>query len=166
MNATVKTPILVGNISTGSTLTYADVVSGSVVSEPGFYPVLNGTTIRGGDHLTIDPSQLINRINVDILVQTDDEPPEYIRMLATGTEEATQSVLDAVIGAPGAKRVPFGDFQATSSWSFQTGSEKYGELQNAVYVGSTSFRPGVEEGTFTIGFKVSKVVSVKTDISV
>ena len=73
----------------------------------------------------------------------------------------------AVIGAvPGAKAVKFGDFQATSSWTFQTGSSKYAELQNAVYVGSTSLRPGEKEGTIVVGFRIAKVESVRTDVRV
>lgn len=106
------------------------------------------------------------RLHLDTLIKTNDSPPDYIRISATGAEVATPEVM-AVIGAvPGAKTVNYGDFQATSSWTFQTGSSKYAELQNAVYVGSTSLRPGEQEGTIVVGFRIAKVESVKTDVSV
>jgi hypothetical protein len=42
----------------------------------------------------------------------------------------------------------------------------YWELQNSMFVGSTSLRPGVEDGTMIVGFKVAKVESTKTTESV
>jgi hypothetical protein len=176
--------IILGNVSTGGTLTYADLIDGTFVSEPDvstyptkppihhkidfaqFQPSITGQAIRGGDWITIDPSGSTLRLHLDTLIQTNDSPPQYIRISATGAETATPEVM-AVIGAvPGATAVKYGDFQATSSWTFQTGSSKYAELQNAVYVGSTSLRPGDEEGTIVVGFRIAKVESVRTDISV
>ncbi|KAH7070300.1 hypothetical protein FB567DRAFT_598555 [Paraphoma chrysanthemicola] len=131
-----------------------------------FHPSVKGRAIRGGDWITIDPSGGILRLHLDTLIKTDDDTPEYIRISATGAEVAIPEVM-AVIGAvPGAKAVSYGDFQATSSWSFQTGSKKYAELENAVYVGSTSLKPGSEKGTIVVGFKIAKVISTKTNISV
>jgi hypothetical protein len=52
-----------------------------------------------------------------------------------------------------------------SSWSFETGSEKYWELQNGVFVGTTSIRPG-EEGEIVLGFRVARVGSALTGDSV
>lgn len=102
---------------------------------------------------------------LDTLIKTDEDTPQYIRNSATGAEVATKEVL-AVIGAEsGAKPVNFGDFQATSSWTFQTGSEKYAELQNAVYVGCTLLKPGVKQGTIVVGFKVAKVISTKRTLA-
>jgi hypothetical protein len=127
------------------------------------------------------------RLHVDVLVKVDEdaEDDEYTRMRCTGVELATTEVADIIGGDLNAPPVKFGDFQvcclglqtvcqskslrqqqATSSWTFETASRKYWELQNAVFVGSTSFRAGQEEGTFVVGFKIAKVVSAKTDISV
>lgn len=131
-----------------------------------FQPAINATPIRGGDYISIDPSGTILRLHLETLIKTHDNPPEYIGISATGAEDATPEAM-AVIGAmPGAKPVNFGDFQATSSWTFQTGSQKYAALQNAVYVGSASLKPGEKEGTIVVGFKIAKVVSIKTGISV
>ena len=131
-----------------------------------FHPVVKGKAIRGGDWISIDPSGEVLRLHLDTLIKTNDSTSEYIRISATGAEVATPEVMAVVGAVPGAKAVKYGDFQATSSWTFQTGSNKYSELQNAVYVGSTSLRPGSVKGTIVVGFKIAKVNSIKTDISV
>jgi hypothetical protein len=71
-----------------------------------------------------------------------------------------------VAGAEGAKAINYGGFQAVSSWTLTTGSQKYWSVQNSVYVGSTSLKPSTEKGTFIVGFKIAKVVSSDTNISV
>jgi hypothetical protein len=131
-----------------------------------FKPAVNAKAIRGGDWITIDPSGEIMRLNLNTLLQTSDESPEYIQIQATGAEVATQEAMAIVTGAGGAKTINYGGFQAVSSWTLTTGSQKYWSLQNAVYVGSTSLKPGTEEGTFVVGFKIAKVVSSNTSISV
>jgi hypothetical protein len=39
------------------------------------------------------------------------------------------------------------------------------EIQNVVFVGSTSLHAGAEKGTRIVGFKIAKVESAKTDVS-
>jgi hypothetical protein len=87
-------------------------------------------------------------------------------MRATGVEIGTPAVLDVIGGKRDASVVKFGDFYAVSSWSFETGSSKYWELQNGVFVGSTSIRPGDEEETMIVGFKLAKALSAPTNIGV
>lgn len=82
-------------------------------------------------------------------------------MRATGVEIATPAAAAVLSGDRNAAPVAFGDFQAVSSWAFETGSAKYWELQNAVFVGTTSLAPGEEDGTIVVGFKIAKVVSSK-----
>ncbi|ORY15238.1 hypothetical protein BCR34DRAFT_643413 [Clohesyomyces aquaticus] len=164
-NATVNLPIVLGPTATGSTLTYADLVSGTFVSEPGFTPSITGHAIRGGDYITIDPSGAILRLHLDTLIATSDTPPQYIRIQASGAEVATPDVWDIVTNPASTRVVKFGDFQATSSWTFSANSSgKYAELEKAVYVGSTSLRGLGKEsgGKFQVGFKIAQVVSVKT----
>ena len=47
-----------------------------------------------------------------------------------------------------------------SLWSFITGSEKYKELENSVYVGSTRLSRGSEPDSFSIAFRISQVSHV------
>jgi hypothetical protein len=135
---------------------------------------VNGTAISGGDYITLDPPSPFSpetpapvlRLHIDTLVKTHDNPATYIRMRATGVEIATPAVLAVISGDRNASVVKFGDFQAVSTWSFETGSERYWELQNGVFVASTSIRPGPEEGTMIVGFKIAKVLSALTDVGV
>ncbi|USP73065.1 uncharacterized protein yc1106_00339 [Curvularia clavata] len=165
-SATVRLPTPIGTVATGSNSIYVDVVTGTLTSEPEFSPKIQATAIRGGDHITTDPpnphsNATVLRLHLDTLVQTQDEPAEYIRMRATGVEIATPEAAAILSGDRNAAPVAFGDFQAVSSWAFETGSAKYWELQNAVFVGTTSLAPGKEEGTIVVGFKIAKVVSSK-----
>lgn len=47
-----------------------------------------------------------------------------------------------------------------SIWNFITGSEKYKELENSVYVGSTRLSRGSEPDSFSIAFRISQVSHV------
>lgn len=127
---------------------------------------MNAKAIRGGDWITIDPSGKIMRLNLNTLLQTSDDTPEYIQIQASGAEDAIDRAMGIVTGMTGIEPIKYGDWQAVSSWTLTTGSQKYFSLQNAVYVGSTSLKEGSEKDTFIVGFKISKVVSTKTDVAV
>ncbi|OAL46997.1 hypothetical protein IQ07DRAFT_658386 [Pyrenochaeta sp. DS3sAY3a] len=175
-NVTVNLPILFGPTAPGSTLTYADLVTGTLISEPHFTPSIRATAIRGGDHITIDPPRTgadaaasgdvaaVLRLNLDTTVKVDGSE-EYIRIQAKGVELATKAVMGVLTGVEGAGAVGYGEFAAGSTWTFETGSAKYWDLQNSVFVGSTSLRPG-NKGTVIVGFKIEKVVGKKTGTSV
>ena len=51
-------------------------------------------------------------------------------------------------------------WQTVSIWNFITGSEKYKELENSVYVGSTRLSRGSEPDSFSIAFRISQVSHV------
>ncbi len=103
---------------------------------------------------------------MDALIQTDDNPPEFIRVQATGVEIGTPDVFALISGSRDVEPLKWGDFQSISSFSFSTGGSKYGDLQDAVFVGSTSLRVGPKNGTFVVGFKIEKVLSAETGLSV
>jgi RNA polymerase I-specific transcription initiation factor RRN6 len=75
-------------------------------------------------------------------------------MYYKGTVALTPGVLAILSGSPDAKSTEFGDSFVT--FGFETGSEKYKELQNGTYVGAGRF---VNEGGQTVvEYKVSRVV--------
>ena len=104
------------------------------------------------------------RLDLRTLLQTSDG--KYIEIRASGVEQAIDAAMGIVTGVKGVPPVKYGDFQAVSSWSITTASEKYWAVQEGVYVGATSLRAGEVEGTFVVGFKISKVVCRGTDVSV
>jgi hypothetical protein len=87
-------------------------------------------------------------------------------MTATGIEIPTPKVLGTIDGLPGAGVVNYGDFQAVTQWSFAAGAGKYKSLEDSIFVGSTAVRPGTENGTFIVGFRISKVFSAPTNVTV
>ena len=70
---------------------------------------------------------------------TDDG--SYLQMKGVGIETPTQKVLGTIDGRSGAGAVNYGDFQAVTMWSFATGSAKYKNLEDSVFVGSTAVTP-------------------------
>jgi len=75
-------------------------------------------------------------------------------MYYKGTVALTAGVQAILSGSPDAKTTDYGD--SFVNFSFETGSEKYKELQNGIYVASGHF---VKDGAGTIvEYKVSKVV--------
>jgi len=131
-----------------------------------FEPALDAKAIRGGDWITIDPSGAVMRLNSNTLLQASGESSGYIQIQASGVEVATKEAMAIVTGETDVEPIKYGDFQAVSSWTLTTGSKKYWILQDAIYVGSTSLKPGTEKGTFIVGSKIAKVVSSSTNICV
>ena len=86
-------------------------------------------------------------------------------MTGVGIETPSQKVLGTIDGKPGAGAVNYSDFQAVTTWSFVTGSAKYKNLEDSVFVGSTAVRPEKENWTFVVGFRMSKVYCVQTNVT-
>lgn len=78
-------------------------------------------------------------------------------MFYKGTVALTPGVKAILGGAADAKTTPYGDSFVT--FTFETGNEKYKELENGTYVAAGHFvtnEPGVEG--VVVEYKVSKVV--------
>ena len=79
-------------------------------------------------------------------------------MYYTGTVVLTPSVQAILSGSEDARTTGFGD--SVVAFSFETGSEKYKELQNGTYVAAGRFVMGEgEKGGVVVEYKVSKVVA-------
>jgi RNA polymerase I-specific transcription initiation factor RRN6 len=97
---------------------------------------------------------LIDAVNVDHARRNHDGT--ILAMFYKGTVKLTPGVGKVLSGAPDAKTTEYGD--SFVNFSFETGSEKYAELQNGTYVAAGHFvkedgKPGV-----IVEYKVSKVV--------
>ncbi|KAF2811307.1 uncharacterized protein BDZ99DRAFT_273647 [Mytilinidion resinicola] len=161
---------------------YGQVISGTLTSEPGvrspltsiiqirfvfatntshcpFHTPITGTVLHAGDYVFADPSRAVIRLNIQGLVKTNDTPAAYLQMTGTGIEIPNERVLGTIDGLPGAGAVKFGQFQAVMMRSFAVGTGEYRNLSSGVFVGSNAVRPGREEGTFVVGFRMSQVGS-------
>jgi RNA polymerase I-specific transcription initiation factor RRN6 len=79
-----------------------------------------------------------------------------LAMFYKGNVKLTPGVGKILTGAPDAKTSDYGD--SFVSFTFETGSEKYAELQNGTYVAAGHFvKEEGKEGT-VVEYKVSKVV--------
>jgi RNA polymerase I-specific transcription initiation factor RRN6 len=79
-----------------------------------------------------------------------------LAMYYKGTVALTAGVKAVLSGSPDAKTTGYGD--SFVSFTFETGSEKYKELQNGTYVAAGHFVTGGEEKGVVVEYKVSKVV--------
>lgn len=79
-----------------------------------------------------------------------------LAMYYKGTVKLTQGVGKVLSGAPDAKTTDYGD--SFVNFSFETGNEKYKELQNGTYVAAGHFVTGEGKPGVVVEYKVSKVV--------
>jgi RNA polymerase I-specific transcription initiation factor RRN6 len=77
-------------------------------------------------------------------------------MYYKGTVKLTEGVKAILSASPDAKTTGYGD--SFVSFTFETGSEKYKELQNGTYVAAGHFVTGEGEPGVVVEYKVSKVV--------
>lgn len=158
LNATVDHDLVIGATSPGPTAMFGPIRHGILRSEPGFPVNINAEIVHSGDLVTIDPDQKWLHNDFSGMLKTDSG--EYLRFTMKAIEQPTQNIMRILGGDPTAPDVEHGDFYGVSSWNFITGSEKYKELENSVYVGSTRLSRGSEPDSFSIAFRISQVSHV------
>ncbi|KAG9377957.1 DUF3237 domain containing protein [Pyrenophora tritici-repentis] len=148
----IDAPMQVGGQS-GPGLVIVPMVSGTVKSERGFEPKLDGELHGVGyDYIHNDTNGGNMRLDVRSQVKTDDGT--ILAMYYKGTVALTPGVVAMLSGSPDAKTTDYGDSFVT--FSFETGSDKYKDLQNGTYVAAGHF---VKEGDGVIvEYKVSKAI--------
>lgn len=77
-------------------------------------------------------------------------------MYYKGNVELTPGVSAILSGAPDAKSTEFGDSFVT--FTFETGSKEYKELQNGTYVGAGRFVKEEGKKGVVVEYKVSRVI--------
>ncbi|KAL9620791.1 MAG: hypothetical protein Q9160_004691 [Pyrenula sp. 1 TL-2023] len=128
------------------------MTGGTVVSESSFLPALNakfkGT---GNDYIHNDPDGKRMRLDAHGVIETDDGALVYLHY--TGIVDVTPEVGAVLSGAPDAKTTEFGG--SFTHFTFETGSDKYKDLEAGVFVGAGRFV--VEQGKPTVvEYRVSK----------
>jgi RNA polymerase I-specific transcription initiation factor RRN6 len=95
-------------------------------------------------------------------MQTIDSSPRrnhdgtILAMYYKGTVKLTPGVGKVLSGASDAKTTDYGD--SFVNFTFETGNEKYKELQNGTYVAAGHFVTGEGKPGVVVEYKVSKVV--------
>ncbi|KAF2277352.1 uncharacterized protein EI97DRAFT_432231 [Westerdykella ornata] len=151
----IDAPLPVG-AQHGRALTIVPIVSGTVKSEPGFEPALDAELHGTGyDYIRNDADG--RNMRLDVRSQLKNKDGTLLAMYYQGPVALTDGVKGALSGSSDAKTTPYGDSFVT--FSFETGSEKYKELENGIYVAAGHFivnEPG-QKGV-VVEYKVSKVV--------
>ncbi|KAH8724888.1 hypothetical protein GQ44DRAFT_707977 [Phaeosphaeriaceae sp. PMI808] len=150
----IDAPIQVGG-QAGSQLVIVPMISGTVKSEPGFEPKLNGELHGVGyDYIHNDTNGENMRLDVRSQVKNDDGA--ILAMYYKGTVALTQGVKAILSGSSDAKTTPYGDSFVT--FRFETGNAAYKELENGTYVAAGHFVTGEGKPGVVVEYKVSKVV--------
>ncbi|KAL8710653.1 MAG: hypothetical protein Q9220_004877 [cf. Caloplaca sp. 1 TL-2023] len=178
LNLTVRSVIPIGqnNISTGGRLIIGPIVNGTIQSEPGFETRINGTILNADDWPTVDPDGKHERPDLRGLIKTDDD--DYLQILATGIQTIVPE-LNQIITGEKELNLPFGFFQSGESpslchcpsglkkqvilVSFKTGTAKYKNLQDSIFVASETVK-SLGGGAFLAGVRISKVYSSETNV--
>ncbi|KAF2647196.1 hypothetical protein K491DRAFT_699787 [Lophiostoma macrostomum CBS 122681] len=151
----IDAPMAVG-AQTGPGLVIVPMVSGTVKSEPGFEPKLDATLHGVGyDYIHNDADG--GNMRLDVRSQVKNNDGTILAMYYKGIVALTEGVQAVLGGSADAKTTPYGDSYVT--FSFETGSAKYKDLENAAYVAAGHFvtnEPDVK-GT-VVEYKVSKAI--------
>ncbi|KAH7069112.1 RNA polymerase I-specific transcription-initiation factor-domain-containing protein [Paraphoma chrysanthemicola] len=150
----IDAPMPVGG-QAGSQLVIVPMVSGTVKSEEGFEPKLDAELHGVGyDYIHNDASG--NHMRLDVRSQVKNNDGTVFAMYYKGTVALTDSVKAVLGGSPDAKTTPYGDSFVT--FTFETGSDKYKDLENGTYVAAGHFVTGEGKPGTVVEYKVSKVV--------
>ncbi|EUC50753.1 hypothetical protein COCMIDRAFT_81025 [Bipolaris oryzae ATCC 44560] len=150
----IDAPMQVGGQS-GPQLAIVPMTSGTVKSEEGFEPKLDGVLHGVGyDYIHNDADGANMRLDVRSQVKNHDGT--VLAMYYKGTVKLTPSIGAILTGAPDAKTTEYGD--SFVSFSFETGNPKYAELQNGTYVAAGHFVKEAGKPGTIVEYKVSKVV--------
>ncbi|CAF9935254.1 MAG: hypothetical protein HETSPECPRED_009715 [Heterodermia speciosa] len=163
LNLTVQSVIPIGsnNISTGGRLILGPIVNGTLESEPGFETQINATFSNADDWPTVDPDGKHERPDLRGLIKTDDD--EYLQILAKGIQTIIPELTQIITGEKELS-LPFGAFQSVILVSFRTGTSKYKNLEDGIFVGSETVK-SLGERAFKAGVRISKLYSSKTNIT-
>ncbi|RYO18965.1 hypothetical protein AA0121_g4883 [Alternaria tenuissima] len=147
----IDAPMQVGG-QHGAQLVIVPMVSGTVKSEEGFEPKLDGELHGVGyDYIHNDADG--GNMRLDVRSQVKNHDGTVLAMYYKGTVKLTQGVGKVLSGAPDAKTTDYGD--SFVNFSFETGNEKYKELQNGTYVAAGHFVTGEGKPGVVVEYKVN-----------
>ncbi|OKL60000.1 hypothetical protein UA08_04571 [Talaromyces atroroseus] len=155
VRVSVDAALPVGSNHRQAALVVVPMVGGTVVSEPGFTPAINATFVgTGNDYIRRDPDGKAMRLDAHGVVKTHDDALLYLHY--NGTVNVTEGVAKALSGEAGDAETPYGD--SFTSFTVETGDERYKDLENGVFVGAGHFVTKTGEKTI-VEYKVSQVAT-------
>ncbi|RJE21048.1 hypothetical protein PHISCL_06619 [Aspergillus sclerotialis] len=149
----IDAPFHVGSASRSNSLQVVPMTGGTLKSAPGFSPAIDAEFVGvGNDYIHADPDGKHLRLNAHGVIKTKDDALIYVNYTGVVTMgPAEQAVFG---GTAGDGATPFGN--SFTHFTFETGDERYKELENRVFAGQGRFV--VEKGkSLVVEYRVGQV---------
>ncbi|EWC48792.1 hypothetical protein DRE_00097 [Drechslerella stenobrocha 248] len=143
----------IGALSSGPTLVWVKIKSGTLKSHPDFPTPVNATLISGADWIHGDPSGSVQRLDVRSVFKTEDG--SLLNFSYLGLIQMDPAIASIFTGE--AKPGLVTNWSAITHKFIQTGAEQYKSLADGVFVAVGRFH--VSEGGVAVEYKISQVVS-------
>ncbi|KAF2672471.1 hypothetical protein BT63DRAFT_477234 [Microthyrium microscopicum] len=143
----------VGSASRGTPLTVVPMVGGTVKSEPGFEPAVDAE-LHGVGYDYIRGDATGGHLRLDVRSQLKTKDGELVAMYYKGPMFTSPAVMRVLTHAEDMKTTEYGDSFMT--FEFETGSEKYKELETMVFCAAGHFEISGEDTI--VEYKVCQVV--------
>ncbi|KAL1962723.1 hypothetical protein VTN77DRAFT_9267 [Rasamsonia byssochlamydoides] len=154
IQVTVAPPLSVGSAHRKTSLTIVPMTGGTITSEAGFSPAIHGEFVgTGNDYIHVDPDNERMRLDAHGVVKTNDGALIYLNY--KGTVRLTPEVKSIFAGQAGDLATPFGD--AFTYITFETGDERYKDLENGVFVAQGRF-VNQKDKPLVVEYRVGQVV--------
>ncbi|PLB35428.1 DUF3237 domain-containing protein [Aspergillus candidus] len=150
----IDAPLPVGSASRTGSLQVVPMTGGTVKSDPSYnLPIDSEFVGVGNDYIHGDPDGKHLRLNAHGVLKTKDDALLYLNY--TGVITLGPAELAVFGGTAGDGSTPFGN--SFTHFTFETGDERYKELENRVFVGQGRFN--VEKGKpIVVEYRVGQVV--------
>ncbi|KAB8231557.1 hypothetical protein BDV23DRAFT_165695 [Aspergillus alliaceus] len=149
----IDAPLVVGSASRSQPLQVVGMLGGTVKGDSGFTPALDAEFVgRGNDYIHADADGKHLRLDAHGVLKTKDDALLYLHY--TGVLTLTPAEQAVFGGTAPEGSTPFGNL--FTHFTFETGDERYKELENRVFVGQGRFN--IENGKPIVEYRVSQVL--------
>ncbi|KAE8325485.1 hypothetical protein BDV39DRAFT_178523 [Aspergillus sergii] len=148
----IDAPLAVGSASRSNPLQVVPMTGGTVKGDSGFSPALDAEFVGvGNDYIHADADGKHLRLNAHGVLKTKDDALLYLNY--TGVVTLTPAEQAVFAGTASEGSTPFGNI--FTHFTFETGDERYKDLENRVFVGQGRFN--IESGKPVVEYRVSQV---------
>ncbi|KAL4866055.1 hypothetical protein BDV12DRAFT_173397 [Aspergillus spectabilis] len=154
MKIEIDPPLAIGSASRNTTLQIIPFSNGTFKTAENFSPEIDAHFVgTGNDYIHADPDGAHLRLDAHGVIKTQDEALIYVNY--TGVVTITDAERATLTGTAEDGSTPFGN--SFIHVTFETGHERYKELENRVFVGKGRFT--TEKGKpIVVEYRVGQVV--------
>lgn len=156
MTLEIGIPMLVGSVSRGTPCTVVPITGGKLISLPTFPTQVDASFIgTGNDYIHNDPDGKLMRLDTHAVVR--DQRDDLIYIKYKGHIHITPELSNILGGSIHSKSTEFG--YSFIHIEFETGSDRYKELETSLFVGAGRFVIDEKKGRVSVEYKLSRVMS-------